>query len=640
MTRVSFLDKTYVVVSLCDSALIGELRDRVSWCLRLPWSHARCFDLYASTSGLLAGRELGREELVSSFEGEKLVYAARQICDGLVGARRRKATMRLLFAQAVFCVRSGAYACGPEAAVLLGSLQLRAALNLEEVDCDKEEKSVSDVAEDALGHFLHIAELVPRPLLASRAQVDWEQSVLAAVRGDENTEKNKGFLFRPINEQRQASDLSSAFLDTTSEIKKKKKRASSSSSGGSFFNISPEAKEKKGRSRGGDAYRARYLDVVERWPCYGVDVFACAEVAVYVSDTNEKRQVRSRGDLALGVSRRGLALLVAKSETTTESAGRFFEKGSLAVDLDLATIQRWGTRANVAFYFDLQGPEQQQQKTDVIEALRSAGDAPPERDPSPHFDGLQPEKTRNDTTLRLVCLLRHAAKVASLLREFAFARLDDDKTQHRRRSIGLLAHDDDDTDDDDDDKSTTDDDDDDDENDDNKRRVVLQTTHPHPPKSNNVAQEKTSDGGKPQVKAVTTQSPQTKNLDTSSATRIANACRGKCLDWKRSRAALTLQSLWRGSLLRMRVSSFMNEKSHFLASQSDREEAALLLHAVARGALARRRLLLENNIAAKSIPPSSLSTSNNTHDTAVRGLFFFSQNIIIRSLFVRRRRSS
>ena len=418
-TRVYFLDQTSVTFQLSPSVRIVELRDSVAWRLGLPGSHGKWFELYASTAGLAAGAELAHDELVSK---PKLLYAARQISDVLVGTRR-KGTLRLLYAQAVFRVTSGFHACPDETAVVLASLQLRAGLH---------EKAAS---EDALTEpGVHLEDLVPRPLLKSRSPDDWQTAILDDARKDDN-------------------DI---------EGSPERRRRSS-----------PAPKD-------GDVYRSRYLDVVERWSSYGVEVYACAEVAVYV---DEKTPVaRTRGDAALGVSRDGVALLVANPKSTTPTAARFFEAGASSVHLDLRDLARWGHHGT-DFYVDV-GAEA---AAPLVEATRRAG-------------GPANNVPHKCSSVRLACVVRDAAKIANVLREFALAKLSGGGSS---------------------------------DNEDDKQS--------QPPTRSEQPRRRLS--------------VEDRRLRTAAATRIATIWRGARLRraWCRADAAITVQCLWRAALCRIRV---------------------------------------------------------------------------------------
>lgn len=331
--RVYFLDNRFLALNVSSTELVGDLRVRVARQLGLKPRQASCFEVFGFRNGQLD--DLARDVLVSSVE--RLVYAARCLGDALVGVRHRKQCLRLVFAQAAFCVNSGRYACSVTQAVTLAALQCRV-LNMDSK--------------------LRVLELVPRPLLASRRVKDWERAILESLKG-------------------------------TSE----KRRISA------------------------DAWRGKYLDVVERWPSYGVSVFPCAEIAVLRGD---RKMATYAGDAAVGVSRSAVGFYVASGGAF---ASRFFGSDAKSVRFDLADLLRWGHHADLQLYVELCADVAEAPLLDLLSTPR----------------GRRPSTT--STTLRVSCATRDAARVARLLRDYALAKLE-----HEQRRA-------------DDDASTTDDDD-------------------------------------------------------------------------------------------------------------------------------------------------------------------------------------
>ena len=117
--RVYFLDGTSLGIGCTRLSTVGEVRDLVVAKLRLPPAHAACFELYVAPERGPLCDELAREAIASGVDlrersagpPRRLTFAVRLYVDGAtLGVRRRKATLRLCYAQACSAVSSGEYA--------------------------------------------------------------------------------------------------------------------------------------------------------------------------------------------------------------------------------------------------------------------------------------------------------------------------------------------------------------------------------------------------------------------------------------------------------------------------------------------------------------------------------------------------
>ena len=351
--RVFFLDNRYMTFSISSGERIGELRARVSRRLRLPRRQAECFELFGARRGSIPGLECGRDVSAASAAASswRLVYAARRLGEALVGVRRRKQCLRLLYAQAVFSVVSGRYSCGAETAAALAALQCRAWLTR---SGERTAEAVAEALATEGTVRVHLDELIPRPLAGSRVAREWEVAVLDAVRHDGNS-------------------------DATS-----------------------------------DELRGRYLDIVERWPSYGVSLFPCAEIAVYRGSRSGSKvayahaMARFGGDAAVGVSRDSLGFYVAPARQGGLFAARFFGPAARRATFALEDLKRWGHRAGVEFYVELAANEAARDLLDLF-----------------HDANSRIAKSRtNGLGLRVACVTRDGARAANLLRDYALAKLD------------------------------------------------------------------------------------------------------------------------------------------------------------------------------------------------------------------------
>lgn len=401
--RVFFLDNGYMTFSVANSESVGDLREKVSRKLRLRQRQADCFELFCAQKGAIPGIELARDAQVmsaSSAKGVRLLYAARQIGHVLVGVRRRKHCLRLAYAQAVFNVISGNYACDADTAVTLAALHCRAALNFE---VDRGSEAIQAVS-DALGNKgrvrFNVDQLIPRPLVGTKSKRDWQLAILDEIKGDGKAAEKQG----PLGIRSKCAES--------------------------------VANNAKGGTRRGDEYRGQYLSLVERWPSYGVSLFPCAEIAVYrASRSNDKvasAQViaRSRGDVALGISRSFVGFYISRAPRGSRFGGRFFDAAARRATFELHHLKRWGHRAGVEFYVDLTAAASQ---VALLDLLRHDAMSPISTNKSRFFNkkshntsALSPSHSAPATDiggLRVSCISCDGSRAAILLRDYALAKL-------------------------------------------------------------------------------------------------------------------------------------------------------------------------------------------------------------------------
>lgn len=390
--------------SVANSECVGDLRERVSRKLRLRQRQADCFELFGARKGAIPGIELARDTQVMSVscaKGVRLLYAARQIGHVLVGVRRRKHCLRLAYAQAVFNVISGNYACDTDAAVALAALHCRAALNFEVARGSEAIQAVSDALANKGNVRFHVDQLIPRPLVGKKPERDWQMAILDEVKRDEKSA-----------ERREAVGSQSKCADSI-------------------------ANNAKGGPLRSDDYRRQYLSIVERWPSYGVTLFPCAEIAVYrPSRSNDKVPyahaiARSRGDVALGISRSFVGIYISRAPRGSRLGGRFFDAEARRATFELHHLKRWGHHGGVDFYVDLTAAASQMA---LLDLLRHDAMTPTSTDKSRFFSkknfnisALSPSHSaagRDRGGLRVFCVSCDGPRAAVLLRDYALAKLE------------------------------------------------------------------------------------------------------------------------------------------------------------------------------------------------------------------------
>ena len=397
--RVYFLDGTSLGIGCTRLSTVGEVRDLVVAKLRLPPAHAACFELYVAPERGPLCDELAREAIASGVDlrersagpPRRLTFAVRLYVDGAtLGVRRRKATLRLCYAQACSAVSSGEYAAPSSEALLeLAALRCRGSrgVGAQAGEAPGDElRRFEAIARDTAPRFLPKAALDAMPLDAVARGV--AERIAAGLRRDAAKDGDGGRPRVP-----------------------------------SIGDATPRRPARHWAAA--DAARAQYLDVVETWFCHGLTLYDASAVRVAAlkaappKDREEARRAWAHAKTyagettapAFAVSQSAVVVFLAGDESSAErSRSSYFGPLARKAAVPLAKITRWGHTPD-AFFLEARAEDAQ----DVLRLVKG------DRKRTSVFGGKRDDAPRG--LARVIVDTSDGAHVAELLRDYAIRAL-------------------------------------------------------------------------------------------------------------------------------------------------------------------------------------------------------------------------